>query len=246
MLALRRGFPKTAAAAAIEEGEARRCADEFLREQGFDLARYEAPEMRRVDFDRRTDLVFRYRSLERAFGDEVRYGVAVTFAGDQLGGFAPWREDPAEAETTALFQPVTILGNLNFFSCFLVLPFVAVFFLKRYHAGEIGVARGLQIFATVLALTLVVQFFVARAVDPGPVLGLADAPADLLHLGAAAGRHLLHPARARVVRLLVGGGVVLPRALGRRSSPRSTRSSTASGRTARWRARRSRATRRAG
>jgi len=171
VLALRRGFPKTAAAASIEEGEARRRADEFLREQGFDLGRYEAPETRRADLDRRTDLVFRYRSLERAFGDEVRYGVAVSFAGDQLAGFAPWREDPAEAEATALFQPVTILGNLNFFSCFLVLPFVAVYFLKRYHAGEIGVARGLQIFAAVLALTLIVQFFIARPATQGQFWG---------------------------------------------------------------------------
>lgn len=171
VLALRRGFPKTAAAASIEEGEARRRADEFLREQGFDLARYEAPETRRADLDRRTDLVFRYRSLERAFGDEVRYGVAVSFAGDQLAGFAPWREDPDEAEATALFQPVTILGNLNFFSCFLVLPFVAVYFLKRYHAGEIGVARGLQIFAAVLALTLIVQFFIARPATQGQFWG---------------------------------------------------------------------------
>ena len=171
VLALRRGFPKTAAAGAIDEAEARRRADEFLRGQGFDLAAYDAPETRRADLDRRTDLVFRYRSRERAFGEQVRYGVAVTFAGDQLAGFAPWREDPAETEMTALFQPVTILGNLNFFSCFLVLPFVAIFFLKRYHAGEIGVARGLQIFAAVFALTLVLQFFVARPSTQGQFWG---------------------------------------------------------------------------
>jgi len=171
VLALRRGFPKTAAADGIEEAEARRRADEFLREQGFDLAAYDAPETRRVDLDRRTDLVFRYRSHERAFGDEVRYGVAVTFAGDQLAGFAPWREDPAEQEMTALFQPVTILGNLNFFSCFLILPFVAVYFLKRYHAGEIGVTRGLQIFVAVFVLALAVQLLTARPSTQGQFWG---------------------------------------------------------------------------
>ncbi len=171
VLALRRGFPKTAAAAGIEEAEARRRADGFLREQGFDLAAYDAPELRRADLDRRTDLVFRYRSHERAFGDDVRYGVAVTFAGDQLAGFAPWREDPAETELAALFQPVIILGNLNIFSCFLVLPFVAVFFLKRYHAGEIGVTRGLQIFGAVLVLALAVQLLVARPSTQGVFFG---------------------------------------------------------------------------
>ena len=101
-----------------------------------------------------------------------------TGPGASVGGVAPGGEDPAEAETTALFQPVTSLGNLNFFSCFLVLPFVAVFFLKRYHAGEIGVARGLQIFAAVLALTLVVQFFVAcrhyAGAGGGLVVGIRD------------------------------------------------------------------------
>ncbi len=171
VLLLRRGFPKTEPGDPIAEEDARQRAGEFLAEQGFDLGRYEAPELRRVDLDRRTDLVLRFRAKERALGEEIRYGVAVTFAGDQLAGYAPWREDPGEKELLALLQPVTLLGNISFFSSFLVLPFVAVFFLKRYHAGEIGVRRGLHIFALVLVLAAVVLVLTARPATQGQYWG---------------------------------------------------------------------------
>jgi hypothetical protein len=171
VLQLRRGFPKTDAGAAVEEATARARADAFLAEQGFVLDRYEAPELRRVDLDRRTDTTLRYRSKERVLPEEVRYGVAVSFAGEQLAGFSTWREDPEEQGILALLQPMTLVGNLNFFSGFVLLPFVAVFFLKRYHAGEVGVQRGLQIFGVSAALGLVVLLFTARAATQGQVWG---------------------------------------------------------------------------
>ncbi len=49
---------------------------------------------------------------------------------------------------------------------------VAVVFLRRYHAGEVGVQRGLQILAVGLGAGLGVVFLVARAATEGPESGL--------------------------------------------------------------------------
>ncbi|MCA9209783.1 MAG: hypothetical protein KDA55_15580, partial [Planctomycetales bacterium] len=167
VLSLRRGFQDDESGGEIGEAEARRQSDAFLVEQGFDLAALEEPEVRRVDRDKRTDLVFRYRWAERVLDEGIRYGVAVTFAGDRLAGYSPWRDDPGQDELFALVQPATLIGNLNFFSTFLALPFVAVFFLRRYHAGEVGVRRGLQIFGLAVLLGFFVLLFTARASTQG-------------------------------------------------------------------------------
>jgi len=171
VLSLRRGFQDDEPGGEIDDEEARRQADAFLTEQGFDLAALEAPEVRRVDRDKRTDLVFRYRWAERVLDEGIRYGVAVNFAGDRLAGFAPWRDDPGQDELFALVQPATLIGNLNFFSTYLALPFVAVFFLRRYHAGEVGVKRGLQIFGLAAVLGLLVLLFTARPSTQGQFWG---------------------------------------------------------------------------
>jgi len=171
VLSLRRGFSEEEPGEALEEAEARRRSDELLVEQGYDLAELGEPEVRRVDRDKRTDLVLRYRWSERVLDEGVRYGVAVTFAGDRLAGFAPWREDSGQDELFALVQPATLISNLNFFSTFLALPFVAVFFLRRYHQGEVGVRRGLQIFWVAALLGLLVLVFTARPSTQGQFWG---------------------------------------------------------------------------
>ncbi len=101
VLALRRGFQDDAPGGEIGDDDALAQANAFLAEQGLDLGALEEPELRRVDRDKRTDRVFRYRWRERVLDDAVRYGVAVTFAGDRLAGFAPWRDDPGQEELFA-------------------------------------------------------------------------------------------------------------------------------------------------
>lgn len=158
LLALRRGFRDADPGGPVPtDEEARRRAEEFLRERGIDLARYEAPTVRRKDLEKRTDLFVRFADSGRVLGDRLSYGLEVAFAGDQLAGFAFYQDDPAEKQIDEALRPIGLLGNLGFFSTFLVLPIVAPFFLKRYHEGELGVKRGLQILG--LGLVLGVAFF---------------------------------------------------------------------------------------
>jgi hypothetical protein len=152
VLALRRHFKDTDAGGTLDDAEAIARARAFLASRGIDLARYEAPTVRRKDLEKRTDLFVRFASREQALGDRLLYGLEVDFAGDQLAGFEHFQEDPERQQITVALQPVGLFAQLAFFSTFLALPFVAPIFLRRYHLGEIGVRRGLHILGICLGL----------------------------------------------------------------------------------------------
>jgi len=151
LLALHRGFRATDSGAPLADAAAIERAVAFLDGLGIAVDRLEAPAVRRKDLEKRTDLFVRFADPQPALGDRLTRGVEVAFAGDQLAGFGHYRDDPQEQQVTTALQPVGLFGNIAFFSTFLVLPLVAPVFLRRYHAGEIGVRRGLQIFALLLA-----------------------------------------------------------------------------------------------
>ncbi|HLF56884.1 MAG TPA: PP2C family protein-serine/threonine phosphatase, partial [Thermoanaerobaculia bacterium] len=155
-------LPREEAGAAIAAADARERADRFLAEQGFDLARFEAPEIKIQDQVARTDTTVRYRFREQLLGERLAYGYEVHFAGEQLGGFETWWEDPKPAEVAALLQPFTLAGNLQFFMLFLVLPVVGIYFVRRYHEGVVGIDRSLRIFLLCLGAIVLLLPMVAR------------------------------------------------------------------------------------
>ena len=159
-------LPPLDAAAAVER------ADAFLRRRGFDLDRYARPEARSQQLRSRTDLSLRYRSAEAVLGGRYPYGVEVQFAGDRLVGYDAFLDDPEEREGQALVQGIGIWGQLTFLATFLMVALVAVVFVRRYHAGEVGVRRGLQIFAGVLAAGLVLVFLISRSMTEGQNWGI--------------------------------------------------------------------------
>lgn len=161
VLSLLRGFDPEAPGEPLADDEARARAAAFLTEQGLDLAAFDPPVVRRKDLEKRTDLHVRFADRARAAGERLAYGLEVTFAGRELAGYGFYRDDPADDEITNALQPINLLGNINFFSTFLVLPFIAPIFLRRYHEGEVGVRRGLHIFALCMGLGLV--FFAQTA-----------------------------------------------------------------------------------
>jgi hypothetical protein len=154
VLSLRRGFSASAPGGTLDDAGAVARAERFLQDQGFDLRRFEAPQVRRKDLEKRTDLYVRFGERGHALGERLRYGLEVDFAGDQLGGFAFFLDDPDEEEITRALQPIGLFSQVSFFSTFLLLPFVAPVFLRRYHLGELGVRRGLQIFGLCMVLGL--------------------------------------------------------------------------------------------
>lgn len=169
VLSLRR--PREEAAGELAAGEARERAAAFLREQGFDLTRFGAPEVRTEERDARIDTTLRYPLREEALGEEVRYGVEVTFAGDRLTGFSSWLDDPARSAHEQELQLPTIFGSLNLLILFIALPFAGALFVRRYHAGEVGVGRALQIAAVSFAASLLLVVAASRPAAEGLSIG---------------------------------------------------------------------------
>ena len=163
---LRRVEPELAADA-VDLAAAAAEADAFLERQGIDLARYERPVTRSQQLQARTDLTLRYRSRESLLGEDVDYGLEVRFAGDRLSAFEPFYDDPEERTLRAAIQSVALWDQLLFVAVFLIVAVTAVSFLRRYHAGEVGVRRGLQVFAVGLGAGAVLLFLVSAALTEG-------------------------------------------------------------------------------
>jgi len=151
---------------AVERG------NEFLRQQGFDLDRFAAPEVRTRQLNNRTDLSLHYRDRTLLLGEEIPHGLEVTFAGDRLTGFQLWLEDPEAQAFLGSFQGYVLAQQIWLFSPVALMLVVGIFFLRRYHAGEIGVHRGVQIFGVSLLCGLVFLVLCASIVAEnfdGPV-----------------------------------------------------------------------------
>ena len=160
---LRMNVPEDEASPDIDEGVARAEAERFLASIGVDRKRFGEPEPRRVDKEGRTDLTLRYRCREQLLGDQTPYGVAVTFAGSKLVGFEGWLDDPKEKDLLAEFQMTTLSTTFRIVVPYLLFPIVAFFFLRRYHAGEIGVGRALHVFLVTLVSGALMMTMVSRA-----------------------------------------------------------------------------------
>lgn len=162
VIALRLRIAPQAKGAPISPETARDEADAFLARQGIDLSRYNEPEPRTQQLAGRTDLTFRYRDRGTTPGTGSAHGLEVVFAGDRLAGFAPWLDDPGERDLQRTIQNLQFLGAARLISVFLLAGLLAVPFLKRYHEGEIGVRRGVQIFLLVAGTGLLLLLLSGR------------------------------------------------------------------------------------
>jgi len=172
LISLRRRLGDEEEAGLADPGEARAAADAFLREQGFDLGRYAEPSLRSQQIRERTDLSFRYTRRQLELGADFPYGVEVGFAGDQLTGFHYWFDDPEESALSSSLQPFQFLIFGRNLTVLFLLPLVAVPFIRRYHAGEVGVKRGLQVGGVVFASALVLMAFTAGHFSEGNSAGV--------------------------------------------------------------------------
>ncbi|MEM7052266.1 MAG: PP2C family protein-serine/threonine phosphatase [Acidobacteriota bacterium] len=146
---LRLRVPADEAGADTTAEAARSRADRFLAQQGIDVDAFDEPEVRSRQLENRTDLTFRYRDRAALLGDDSPYGVEVRFAGERLAGFSLFFDDARSEAYQATAQATTLLSQLWMFIALPLLPVLGFFFIRRYHAGEIGVRRGVQIFTVV-------------------------------------------------------------------------------------------------
>lgn len=161
------------AAPSLGPGAARIRADQLLRDAGYDPAAFDPPEPRRSERQARIDLSLRYTDRQAILGDAVDYGVEVTFAGDQLTGFRPWIDEPENSDIESRLQLVNLTSTFWILAAYLLFPIIAVSFLRGYHAGEIGVRRGVHILAVVLVAGGVLMISSARPATEGLTLGLS-------------------------------------------------------------------------
>lgn len=151
---------------------ARDRADAFLVQQGFDLSRYAEPVFRSQQFANRTDLTVRYPDRNAPPGGGA-HGIAVHFAGDRLAGFMPWFDDPQERNLQREMQPSQFAPLVCLLAAYLLAVALAAPFLKRYHEGEIGVKRGVQIFLMVLLAGLILVALTSRSDSQNVGFGVA-------------------------------------------------------------------------
>lgn len=169
---LERRIGGNAAPGSLAAEEARRRADAFLADQGIDPAAFDSVEERSQRSGERTDLVLRYQRPRLLDREGFLHGVEVQFVGDQLAGMRTWFEDDEQGTQARALQPMAFLGFGKILAVYVFLPLLAVPFLKRYHAGEIGVRRGLQVMGLLMGLSLVFQVMVARTAAQGVPLGI--------------------------------------------------------------------------
>jgi len=169
---LLKNLPAEAEAGEIDEAEARRQADALLRRYGFDLDALGEPEVRIETLAHRTDLALRYPVIERLLDPRIEYGITVSFLGDQLGGFRAYRDDPAERALAAELQQQTIFVFGAAVVIVVLLLIVAIPFMKKYHHGEIGVRRSVELFVATAGCGLLATMASARVISEGTSAGL--------------------------------------------------------------------------
>jgi hypothetical protein len=173
VFALRLRLDPRVKAAPLSQAAARERADAFLTRQGIDRSRYGEPEIRSEQLAGRTDLTVRYPDRRNPLTAGSAHGIRVLFAGDRLAGFAPWLDDPGEKALARSVQGLSFLAISRVMLIFLGAGLLAFPFLKRYHEGEIGVRRGLQIFLVVVGSGLLLLLLTGRGISQETNIGFA-------------------------------------------------------------------------
>jgi hypothetical protein len=157
----------------IAPAAARARADQFLRAQGIDLSRFEAPEVLTQQSASHTDRSVRYRDRHPVLSEPD--GIEVSFAGDRLAGFEPWIDpSPHAGALLRVVQGTQLSGFIGLLGTFGLVVLLSFPFLKRYHEGEIGVRRGVEIFLLLAAVGILYTLCSARSVSQNVSFGFAS------------------------------------------------------------------------
>ncbi|MBL8114383.1 MAG: PP2C family protein-serine/threonine phosphatase [Acidobacteria bacterium] len=145
-----------------EEAELRRRADAFLASGTLPgVPAYEFDAARPTVLKGRTDVQFRYKVPSRVVVPGVSSYVGVYFIGPELAGWLPYDErDDGRPDNlnsgglTSAFLTYGVIGTL--------LALLLTLFLRKYHAGEVGIGSG-AVLLLVAAGLLVVAFYLPNS-----------------------------------------------------------------------------------
>ncbi len=123
----------------------------------------------------RTDHLFRYRVDHPATPPGVRLLLNVAFVGDRLAG---WQlsEEYADGRAFKYEMGEDIVGSIvRFALLYVLLAVLLAIFLRKYHAGEVGVGIGAWLFAVTLGGLAVTDVLTAQMLGHGTGMGGTDA-----------------------------------------------------------------------
>ena len=164
------------AGANLTEAQLRGRADAFVKSRAFRGAPFPEFESARPTVLRgRTDWLFRYKVRPQLALDGVVPYLYVYFAGER---FAGWElvEEYADGRAYVGESGGEIASTLGGFTTLFVMMLVLlIIFLRKYHAGEVGVETAGFIFGTYIVLTLLVSLLIRPAASDGIGMGALDA-----------------------------------------------------------------------
>jgi len=174
--ALMRMLPEEKGANATE-AQLRPRADAFVRSRAFRGAPSPQFESARPTVQRaRTDWVFRYRvPMQFPLKNVVPY-LNVYFVGDR---FAGWQlaEEYADGHQFAGDSGGDLAGTLMQFAVmFALLLVLLIIFLRKYHAGEVGVEAASVLFIVMVVLAIVGSLMIRVSASEGTQMGSIAAP----------------------------------------------------------------------
>ncbi|HEX9983933.1 MAG TPA: PP2C family protein-serine/threonine phosphatase [Thermoanaerobaculia bacterium] len=159
-----------------KEAALRTRADAFVKSRTFRGAPSPVFEEARPTVLRgRTDWVFRYRVTPTLhIGNVVPY-LNIYFIGDRFAGFELFEEYRDGRNFFGENGGALAMSLVQFATMLVVLLIMLVIFLRKYHAGEVGVRAGSFLFGVMLALSLGISLVVRAASAEGIGLGTIDA-----------------------------------------------------------------------
>ncbi|HXA16757.1 MAG TPA: PP2C family protein-serine/threonine phosphatase [Thermoanaerobaculia bacterium] len=165
------------AGAHLTEAQLRPRADAFVHSREFPGAPSPQFEDARPNVMRsRTDWTFRYR-VKTSFpvGNVVPY-LHVYFVGDRISGWALIEEyaDGSQFRGDDTASGVASI-LVRFAANYALLLILLVIFLRKYHAGEVGVGTGSILFALTLLIGLSIDFMMGPSATEGNTMGSLDA-----------------------------------------------------------------------
>lgn len=171
VIGARRRVQNEDAAPAMTDEEARRVADRFLATNSLPgVANPQFEDIRPTVYRNRVDRLVRYRVPHDFPTGKVAMLVGVYFIGNQFAGWMPLEEysDGSQFQGGGFEIAGTLVQYGVVFTLLLVL---LVIFLKKYHAGEVGVRTASYLFALIVLLSIVYNYLAGPAMSIGMGFG---------------------------------------------------------------------------
>ena len=177
VIGARHRVPNEAPAGTITDEEAKRIADQFLATHKLPgVANPVFEDIRPTVFRNRTDRLVRYRVPHDFPTGKVAMLVGVYFIGDKFAGWMPIEEyaDGSQFQGGGFAIAGTFIQYGIVFTLLLILLLI---FLRKYHAGEVGVRTASFLFVEIALLSIILNYLVGPALTVGVGLGPAlDGP----------------------------------------------------------------------